>query len=86
MIRLSSLDGRQFVLNCELIKTLEATPDTVIGLISGEKLRVCESVAEVVRRTIEFKRALGPGMAGAERVDSAGPVGPGPDEGRKSWD
>lgn len=35
-------------LNPDLIEKAEATPDTVITMVDGHKLVVCESVAEVV--------------------------------------
>lgn len=49
--------GGGFVLNADLIETVEATPDTVITLTTGHKLIVQESVDEVVRLVISFKRA-----------------------------
>lgn len=58
MIRLSRLNGKEFVLNCELIKYLEATPDTVITLTTGEKLMVHESVEEVIERTTKYRQAI----------------------------
>jgi len=56
MIRLSRLNGKEFFLNCEMIKVLEATPDTVITLVSGEKLMVKESVDNVVQATLAYKK------------------------------
>ncbi len=58
MIKLSRLNGKEFVLNHELIKCLEATPDTIITLTSGEKLMVRETVEDVVRKTTEYRRRL----------------------------
>jgi len=34
------------------------TPDTVITLTSGQKLRVSETADEVIRRVIEFRRSV----------------------------
>ena len=59
MIRLHRLNGKEFVLNCELIKTIEATPDTVITLTTGEKMMVRDSVDDVIRETVSFRQALG---------------------------
>jgi flagellar protein FlbD len=57
MITLHRLNGKEFVLNAEQIKFVEATPDTVITLAgSDEKFMVKESVDDVVRRVIEYKR------------------------------
>ena len=60
MIQLSRLNGKVFVLNSEMIKFIEATPDTVITLDSGEKLMVREPVEEVIRLSVEYRRKLSP--------------------------
>lgn len=57
MIVLHRLNGKEFVLNAEQIKFVEATPDTVITLIADdEKFMVKESVDDVIRQVIEYKR------------------------------
>ena len=43
------------MLNCELIETVESTPDTVISTINGKKYVVLESVDEVVDKVIQYK-------------------------------
>jgi len=58
MIKLTRLSHEPLVLNSDLIEHLEMTPDTVITLTSGQKLRVNESADEVVARVIEFRRAI----------------------------
>lgn len=58
MIRLSRMNGKDFVLNCDLIQSLESTPDTVITLRDGQKLMVREPVDEVIRLTLEFRKQL----------------------------
>jgi len=58
MIRLTRLNGRPFVLNAEQIKTVERTPDTLVTLLTGDQFVVRESLEEVVRRAIEYGRAL----------------------------
>ena len=58
MITVTRLDKRTVVLNAELIKMLEATPDTIITLINGDTLIVRESVDEVVRRAIDYARQI----------------------------
>ena len=58
MIRLTRLNGREFVLNSEQIKTVEETPDTVITLLSGEQMMVKEDLASVVKRAVEYLRSL----------------------------
>jgi flagellar protein FlbD len=58
MIVVTRLDGSEFVLNAELIRTVERTPDTTIRLTSGESYMVREDMDEVVRRAIEYGRLL----------------------------
>ena len=47
-----------FILNAEVIETIEETPDTVVTLINGKKLIVDEPMDEVVRRVMADRRAL----------------------------
>jgi flagellar protein FlbD len=59
MIKLTRLDGREFVLNAEFIETFEATPETVITLIIEKKrVVVRESVDEVLHKVMAYKRAI----------------------------
>ncbi len=58
MIVLTRLNGRQVVLNAELIETVLATPDTVIALTTGKKLLVQESVAIVTDRVEAYLRRM----------------------------
>jgi flagellar protein FlbD len=57
MIKLTRLDGEAFVLNAELIRYVEARPDTFITLTTNERLVVREPLDEVVRRSIEYQRS-----------------------------
>jgi flagellar protein FlbD len=57
MIKLTRLGGEPFLLNAELIRYVEARPDTFITLTSGERLVVLESMDEVARRTVEYQRS-----------------------------
>ncbi len=58
MIRLSRLNGAEFVLNAELIQEIESKPDTIITLTSGQKMMVRESVEDVRRAVLEYKRHI----------------------------
>lgn len=58
MIRLTRLNGKGFVLNADLIKYLEETPDTVVTLVGGDRVMVSEKVDEVVDRVIDYGRRL----------------------------
>ena len=73
MIHLTRLNGQSYVLNADLIETLESTPDTTITLISGHKMNVLEPVPEVVARVIDFRRSLqiGPEIVFRARSEAA---------------
>jgi flagellar protein FlbD len=58
MIALTRLNGQQFVLNAEKIRYIESTPDTVVCCDTGEKLMVKETLAEVMRKAIEYSRVI----------------------------
>jgi flagellar protein FlbD len=58
MIELTRLNGTPMVLNSDLIKTAEASPDTMLTLINGEKMIVREDCGEVVERVIAYRARL----------------------------
>jgi len=58
MITVTRLDKRVVVLNADLIKMIEATPDTIITLINGDTLVVRDSVDDVVGRAIDYQRQV----------------------------
>jgi len=55
MIHLTRLNGNPLVVNSDLIKYAEASPDTMLTLINGEKIVVLESCEDVVNRTIAYR-------------------------------
>jgi flagellar protein FlbD len=56
MIKLSRLDGEPFILNAELIRYVEARPDTFITLTTGERLVVRETMDEVLERAVRYQQ------------------------------
>ncbi len=58
MIELTKLNGTPMMLNSDLIKTVEASPDTMLTLIHGEKLIVRESIGEVLERVLAYRARL----------------------------
>jgi len=58
MIKVSRINGQAFVVNAELVETMEATPDTVITLTTGKKLMVKEKVDDMIRKIIDYKREI----------------------------
>jgi flagellar protein FlbD len=57
MIKLTALDGACFLLNAELIRTVEARPDTYVSLTTGERLVVKETLDEVWQRAVDYQRS-----------------------------
>ena len=58
MISVTRLNGKRFVVNAELIRTVEEHPDTIITLINGDRIIVREPMDDVVERVIEYGRCL----------------------------
>jgi len=60
VIKVSRLRAHEpeLVINAELIETVEATPDTVITLTTGHKVIVQESVDEIIRLVVAYKRSI----------------------------
>jgi flagellar protein FlbD len=62
VIQLTRLNGQPIMVNADLIESVETTPDTVITLVSGNKLIVRDSMDTIQQRIVEFKRKIyGPG-------------------------
>lgn len=58
MITVTRLDRRVVVINAELVKMIEAAPDTIITLINGDTIIVRETVDEVVARAVDYARQV----------------------------
>jgi flagellar protein FlbD len=58
MIELTRLNDKKVVINCELIEYVEANPDTVISLTTGNKFVVKENIEETIQKVIEYKRKI----------------------------
>jgi uncharacterized protein YlzI (FlbEa/FlbD family) len=58
MIEVTRLNGTPMILNSDLIKIAESSPDTMLTLIQGEKLIVRESCAEIVEKVLAYRAQL----------------------------
>jgi flagellar protein FlbD len=58
MIELTRLNGHKIAVNCDLIRYAEASPDTVLTLVTGEKLIVLESCDAVTALAFQYRVAL----------------------------
>jgi flagellar protein FlbD len=58
VILLTRLNGHPMMVNSDLIEQIEATPDTVVTLTSGNKFVIRDSMADVQQKIIAFKRKI----------------------------
>lgn len=65
MIKLTKLNGEEFILNAELIQFVEQRPDTYITLTNSERFIVKEPMTEVIKRSLSYRRVL-------HQLDAAG--------------
>lgn len=59
MIEVHRLNGEAFLLNSDMIETIDVTPDTVLRLLNGHRYVVREKVKDVYRKIIAFRKAAG---------------------------
>jgi flagellar protein FlbD len=74
MIQLTRLNNNPLIVNSDLIKFIENAPDTVLTLVTGEKVVVLESSDKVLERIVEFRRSILSGI-GVQAANSGGSVG-----------
>jgi flagellar protein FlbD len=58
MIQLTRLNNSLLIVNSDLVKFVEQSPDTVITLVNGEKILVRERAHEVLERIVKFRRSV----------------------------
>lgn len=63
MIQLTRLNKELLVVNSDLIKFVERAPDTVLTLVTGEKIVVRESFDEVLEKIVAFRRTILSGLS-----------------------
>ncbi len=59
MIKVHRLNGETFLLNSDMIETVDATPDTVLRLMNGHRYVVRETAAEIYNKIVDFRKAAG---------------------------
>jgi flagellar protein FlbD len=69
MIQLTRLNNHPLMVNSDLIKFVERAPDTVLTLVTGEKILVLETSEQVLEKIIEFRHTI---------LSGAGPQSPQP--------
>jgi uncharacterized protein YlzI (FlbEa/FlbD family) len=58
MIQLTRLNNQPMMVNSDLIKFVERAPDTVLTLVTGEKVIVLESVDVVLQKIVAFRQSI----------------------------
>ena len=58
MLEVTRLNGDKVVINCDLIEYIDAKPDTTISLTNSNKFVVKESLDEVVKKIINYKKEI----------------------------
>jgi flagellar protein FlbD len=58
MIPLTRLNRTPLFVNVDLIQHIEATPDTVITLTSGNNFMVRETPEQIIDRIVQYRRRI----------------------------
>jgi flagellar protein FlbD len=59
MIEVHRLNGELFLLNSDMIETIDVTPDTVVRLMNGHRYIIKEKIDDVRRAIVDFRRQAG---------------------------
>ncbi|MBK6697893.1 MAG: flagellar FlbD family protein [Myxococcales bacterium] len=70
MIKLTRLNHHTVAINPDHIRWAEASPDTTLFLLGGEKILVLETLDELLGRVIEFRRRIRTPGAPGEEMDT----------------
>ena len=62
MIQLTRLNKHRIGVNSDLIKFIENVPDTMITLLTGEKILVLESFDDILDRIVAFRQRVLSGL------------------------
>lgn len=58
MIKLTHLNGEAVVVNAELVVLVEARPESILTLTSGQKLTVRERVDDIIEQVVTYRRRV----------------------------
>ncbi|OGS05484.1 MAG: flagellar protein FlbD [Elusimicrobia bacterium RIFCSPLOWO2_12_FULL_59_9] len=58
MIQVQKINGQIITLNAELIESVEAAPDTVISLVTGNRFVVKDTVEGVVQKVVDYRKRV----------------------------
>lgn len=58
MIEVTRLNDKTLMINAELIERVEETPDTLVTLTTGNKIIVKESMYNIKKLVLEYKKEI----------------------------
>ena len=58
MIEVERVNGSKMLINPDLIKIIETTPDTVVTFTDGEKIMLRTPPTEIVRMIVNFRKLV----------------------------
>lgn len=70
MIKLTRLNHHTVAINPDHIRWAEATPDTTLFLLGGEKILVLESLEQLMERVLEYRRQVRVGAPEDPTIDT----------------
>lgn len=56
MISLQRFNGQEFILNADLIETIESTPDTLVKLSNGKTFIVKNEIQDIVKKCVKYRQ------------------------------
>jgi len=58
MVKVTHLNGEEFLVNCDQIEYVDTVSGTVISFVSGRKVRIAETAEELIVLIKAYKRSL----------------------------
>ena len=58
MIKVTSMNNVEFILNADHIEKIEEVPDTIITLTNGKKYIVLQSVDDIIEKVVKYKNKI----------------------------
>jgi Uncharacterized protein, possibly involved in motility len=59
MIEVMRLNGKKYWINPHMIESMEENPDLTLSMLSGRKIVVKNSPAEVIEKIVEYRQKIG---------------------------
>ena len=66
MIKVTRLNDSTLMVNVDLIRSLQAIPETVITFTNNDKIMVKEPLEEVSKRIVDYQRTIYANSAGED--------------------